>query len=87
MPCQPNGHGEDFLVEAPLERLGKVETTPRNHFETLRLAVVGPGRDSDERFLKRTIRWVEHKRSITWSADPTQAEQPVHMCLDRAGTN
>ena len=35
-------------------------TTLRNHFETNRLAVVGPDRDSEERFLKRTIRWVEH---------------------------
>ena len=85
-PSQPTCfHGKDF-VEAPLEGLGKAETTLRNHVETKRLAVVGPGRDSDERLLKRTIRWVEHKRSFTWSADPTQAEQPIHTCLDRAGT-
>ena len=84
VPSQPNGHGEDFLVEAPLEGLGKAETTLRHHVETKRLAVVGPGRDSDERLLKRTIRWVEHIRSITWSDDPTQAEQPIHKCLDRA---
>ena len=49
--------------------------------------VVGPGRDSEGRFLKRAIRWVEHKRCFTWSGDPAQNEQAIHMCdLDRGGT-
>ena len=49
---------------------------------------MGPGRDSEGRFLKRAIRLVEHKRCITWSADPAEAEKAIHMCdLDRAGTN
>ena len=70
-----------------MDGLGKVETTLRHHFETKRLAVVGPGRDSEERFLKRTIRWVEHRRCCTWTADQAQAEQAIHMCdLDRART-
>ena len=88
-PSQPNGHSDvsrNYFVEAPLEGLGKAETTLRNHVETKRLAVVGPCRFSDERLLKRTIRWVEHKRSFIWSADSTQAEQPIHKCLERAGT-
>ena len=37
-------HGDDSFVEASLEGLGKAETTLRNHFETKRLDVVGPGR-------------------------------------------
>ena len=49
-------------------------------FETKRLAVVGPGRDIEERHPRRTISWVEHKRCFTWSADPAQAEQAIHMC-------
>ena len=40
-------HGDDFFVEASLDGLGKVVTTLHDHFETRRLAVVGPGRDSD----------------------------------------
>ena len=61
------------LWKASLERLGKVETSLRNHFETTRLAVVGPGRDSEEGLLKRTTRWVEHRRCFTWSACSLQA--------------
>ena len=79
-------HAEDFCEEASLEG-GKVETTRRHHFETKRLAVVGLGRDREERFLKRTIRWLEHKRCFTCSADPAQAEQAIYMRdLDRAQT-
>ena len=45
---------------------------------------MGPGRDSEGRFLKRTTRSVEHKRCFAWSANPAQPEQAVHMCdLDR----
>ena len=48
---------------------------------------MGPGRDSEGRFLKRTIRWVKHKPCFTKYADPAQAEQAGHMCyLDRAET-
>ena len=51
------------------------------------MAVVGPGRDREGRFLQRATPCVEHKRSVTWSADPAQAGQAIHMCdLDRAGT-
>ena len=72
-----------FLVES-LEGLGEVEATPRD-FETRRLAVA-PGRDSEVRFPKRTIRWVGQKRCFAWSADPDQAEQTIHMCeMDRTG--
>ena len=55
-----------FLVEGSQEVVGKVQTTPQNRFETTR-----PGRNS-ERFLKRTLRWVEQKRCLTWSADFAQ---------------
>ena len=61
--------------------------TLRNHFETKRLAVVTPGGESEGRHVKRTTRWVEHKRCFTWTAGPAQAGQAIHMCdLDRAGT-
>ena len=80
-------HGDDFFVEASLKGLDKGETALRNHFETERLAVVGPGRDSEGRSLKQTVRWVEHKRCCRWTADPAQAEQAIHMCdLDRVET-
>ena len=35
-----------------LEGLGKAKAALQNHFETKRLAVVGPGKDCDGRFLK-----------------------------------
>ena len=38
-------------------------------------------------FLKRTIRWVEHRRCFKWSADLAQDKQEIHMGhLDHAGT-
>ena len=77
----------NFFAEASLDKLGTVEATLRNHFETKRLAVVCPSRHSEDRFLKRTVRWVKHKRCFTWSGDPAQAQQATHMCdLDRAVT-
>ena len=79
--------GDDFLVQASQEGLGTVAATLRNHDETKRVAVVGPGRVSEGRFLGRTKRWAEHTCCSTWTADPTQAEQAIDMCdLDRAGT-
>ena len=53
----------------PRDPLDKVETMQRNHFETTRLAVGGPDRDSEWRFLKRTIRWTELKCCFTWFID------------------
>ena len=59
-----------------------------NHFETTSLAVVGPGRDSEGRFLKRTICWVEHKRCPTWfrqNRPPTCVTQTVlERMVDKA---
>ena len=53
--------------------LGKFETL-RTHFETKRPAVVGPGRDSEVRFLSTHGTLVECQRCFAWSADLAQAE-------------
>ena len=56
-PCVAVTH---FLWTHLWKGLGTVKATPRNHFETKRLALVGPGRASEGRFLTRTIRRIEH---------------------------
>ena len=47
----------EALGENTLKGVGERRTL-RDHSETKRLAVVGPGRDSEERFLKRTTSWL-----------------------------
>ena len=58
---------DDFPVEASLEGLGKVEATLRNHFETMRLAVVGP--DTHDTGLTRcfTLRPNRPFTCVTWT--------------------
>ena len=65
-----------------------VETTLRKHFETIRLAVAGPGRDSEG--LSLTHGYAGWNTNVASRGSPSWPEprQAIRSCeLDRAGTN
>ena len=61
VPRQPRGHEDGVTV---WKHLWMGWARSKRRYVTIsrpRLVVVGPGRDNEGRFLKRTIRLVEHK--------------------------
>ena len=59
LDCNVVVHGDDFGADGEHDSLMQLDSLLMGNFQAKRLAVVGPGHDTEGKLLKRTIRWCQ----------------------------